>query len=454
MTARILVVDDILANLKLMEARLASEYFDVRTALSGRAALDIVGRERVDLVLLDIMMPDMSGLDVCRQLKSQSETAHVPVIMLTALDQPDDRVKGLECGADDFLTKPVSEIALLVRVKSLLRLKAIADELNLRAAALSSLGIDPAQVFRSTRGVAGRLLVVDDQPASRRRIETALGAGFQPVFETDFERAAERGGAEEFDLFIVSLSLGRGEGLRLCARLKALDRARNTPILLLANPDETTQLLRGLDLGVNDYVICPVDANELRARVRTQLKRKLYSDRLRSMVSSAMELALTDALTGLHNRRHFETHLKALIARYGEAERDIALLLFDIDRFKGINDTFGHDAGDDVLKEFAVRLRKAVRGFDLVARLGGEEFVVVMPETDAALANEAAERVRHDVESAPFQARGAAIEVTVSVGVARFRGRGDTIDGMLKRADEALYRAKRSGRNRVVAEAA
>ena len=142
MTARVLVVDDVPANVKLMEARLSAEYFDVVTALSGQEALAVCERAECDIVLLDVMMPDMDGFEVCRRLKANPSTHHLPVIMVTALDQASDRVKGLEAGADDFLTKPVSDIALIARVRSLVRLKMITDELRMRAVTSKEIGLD------------------------------------------------------------------------------------------------------------------------------------------------------------------------------------------------------------------------------------------------------------------------------------------------------------------------
>jgi two-component system cell cycle response regulator len=172
------------------------------------------------------------------------------------------------------------------------------------------------------------------------------------------------------------------------------------------------------------------------------------------MVSSAVELAVIDPLTGLYNRRYLDTHLQSSVARAAATEKPLCVLIFDIDHFKGINDSYGHDAGDDVLKDFCERLRRGVRGIDLVARYGGEEFVLVMPETDAAFAATVAERLRHDVEKDLFVTRGGAkIAVTVSIGLAESQPT-DTAEQLFRRADKALYAAKRAGRNRVVASAA
>ena len=455
MTARILVVDDVAANVRLLEARLQAEYFEVLTALNGRDALALALRERVDLVILDVMMPDMTGFDVCAALKADARTAQVPVIMVTALDQAQDRVRGLECGADDFLTKPVGDVALVTRVKSLIRLKMVTDELALRAAAMQSVGLDPAEIFSQAAETGGSILVVDDRENSTRRIRQALLGRFDIEITADPAQTIAQVEGRDFDLLMISLTLAAGDGLRLCSQIKAMDRLRQTPVLLITDADETPRLMRALDLGVNDYVIRPIDANELRARVRTQLRRKRYAQQLRNVVSNAVELAITDPLTGVYNRRYLDAHLKSVVARAIASDKSACVLLFDIDHFKGINDTYGHAAGDDVLRDFSNRLRRGVRGIDLVARYGGEEFVLVMPDTDAAFAGSVAERLRRDVEVTPFAASsGERFPVTVSIGVAEWQGSADTAEALLKRADQALYAAKRAGRNRVVASAA
>ena len=169
MTARVLVVDDVLPNIKLLEARLSAEYFEVLRATNGPEALSICAQQRCDIVLLDVMMPGMDGFEVCRRLKSDLSTAHIPVVMVTALDQPADRVRGLDVGADDFLTKPVDEIALLARVRSLARLKMMIDELRTRAATSASLGVGEAALHTLSASVEnGRILLVDREAWGRR----------------------------------------------------------------------------------------------------------------------------------------------------------------------------------------------------------------------------------------------------------------------------------------------
>jgi two-component system cell cycle response regulator len=457
MTARILVVDDISANVKLLEARLTAEYFDVITAMSGAEALAICRTAQCDIVLLDVMMPEMDGFEVCHRLKSDPATHHIPVVMVTALDQPSDRVRGLEAGADDFLTKPVSEIALLARVRSLVRLKLVSDELRMRAATSKEIGIkDPVAESIAETGRNGRILLVDDRRSSFERIAATLTTEHSVDVENDPHEALFHVAENPYDLMMVSMGLQNFDALRLCSQVRSLERTRQLPMLLLAEPEENARVLRGLEIGVNDYLVRPIDKNEMLARVRTQVRRKRYSERLRDNMALSIEMAVTDSLTGLHNRRYMESHLGTLVEQAASRGKPLSALVLDIDYFKSINDSHGHDAGDDVLREFAVRVRKSIRGIDLACRYGGEEFVIVMPETDMAVASLVAERLRRRVAGEPFpiDQAGVAIEVTISIGIAALSGAADTAASILKRADQALYRAKRDGRNRVAADAA
>ena len=456
MTARVLIVDDIEANVKLLEARLTVEYFETLTARSGKEALEICASEGPDVVLLDVMMPGMDGFEVCRRLKADPKTHYIPVIMVTALDQPSDRVQGLEAGADDFLTKPVDDIALITRVKNLSRLKTLTDEMLMRASTSEQMGVGADGPGGDAQaGLGGKVLLVEDNARSAERIMETLCKEQNVELQRDPQQAILTLPEGDYDLLVVSLSLAETDGLRLCSQVRSLDRTRHLPILILTEPGEDARLLRGLDMGVNDYLVRPIEKNELLARVRTQVKRKRYSDRLRSRLEESVEMAITDPLTGLYNRRYMETHLKTLFDEAVQRGKPLSMMVADIDYFKSVNDTHGHDAGDEVLREFAVRMRKNTRGIDMACRLGGEEFVVMMPDTDLAKAYMVGERLRQCIAAAPFQLPGGAqIKVTASVGVASLEGLEDAPDAILKRADQALYCAKRDGRNRVVADAA
>jgi two-component system, cell cycle response regulator len=457
MTARVLVVDDVPANVKLLEARLSAEYFDVITAMSGEEALTICERAECDLVLLDVMMPDMDGFEVCRRLKTNPATHHIPVILVTALDQPSDRVRGLDAGADDFLTKPIPDPALIARVRSLARLKMTTDELRMRAVTSRDIGIEsPEREAVADTGRGGRVLIVDDRLGSYERIAAVLAAEQTVEVEANPNEALFRAADGSYDLLIVSLGLENFDALRLCSQIRSLDRTRNLPILAIAEPDNNARMIRGLEIGVSDYLMRPIDKNELLARARSQIRKRRYTERLRDNVQMSIEMAITDALTGLFNRRYMESHLATLIEQAILRGKPLTALVLDIDYFKSINDSHGHDAGDDVLREFALRIKRSIRGIDLACRYGGEEFVVIMPETDIAVAAMVAERLRRRIAADPFAIQQGArtIPVTISIGVAAIRGKEDNAASILKRADQALYQAKRGGRNRVVPDAA
>lgn len=454
MTARVLVVDDVLPNVKLLEAKLTSEYFDVLCATSGPDALEIVQREMPDIVLLDVMMPGMNGFEVCRAIKQDEATAHIPVIMVTALDQTSDRIAGLEAGAEDFLTKPVDDIALFARVKSLVRLKVMVDELRNRESTGASLGwsVGPGAQESFTPDNT-RILVVDDQPSAAARIESVLADIATISLIDGGERAAEVARERDQDLVIVSLSMRDTDGLRICSKLRSFEETRNVPILVVVDDSETgkRQLVRALEMGVNDYLVRPLEKLELLARVRTQIKRKRYADRLWENFHLSMQLATTDAVTGLYNRHYMSSHLETLLDQARRNRKPLSIAMLDIDHFKAVNDTWGHAAGDAILQQFAGRIARNVRGVDLAARYGGEEFIVIMPDTAIEAASAISERLRETMSETPFRlADGTEVEITISLGLACLAGDTANAGRLIEQADAALYKAKSSGRNRVV----
>jgi two-component system cell cycle response regulator len=456
MTARILVVDDNASNRKLLEARLSAEYFDVLTATNGAEAIAICEKAMCDIVLLDIMMPEMDGFEVCRRLKSHVSTAHLPIVLVTALDSPADRVRGLEAGADDFVTKPIDEMQLIGRVRSLARLKVVIDELRNRANTTVALGmIAPFATPNSEDGRRGRLLLVDDRKSSSERLVQALAPHHAVTVEANAQEAMFRAAEDNVDVIVVSLGLANYDALRLCSQIRALERTRNLPILVIADLEDRPRILRGLELGINDWLSRPVDRNELLARVRTQLRQKRYADSLREKVQQSIELALFDSLTGLNNRRFLENHLPTMMENARIRRAPLTLMILDIDHFKRVNDTYGHDAGDEVLISFADRLRGIIRGGDLLCRLGGEEFVILMPGVNVAAAGRIAERARIAIEREQFPINKGArsISITASLGLAERRDDLDPHE-LYRRADRALYRSKAEGRNRVSADAA
>jgi two-component system cell cycle response regulator len=315
---------------------------------------------------------------------------------------------------------------------------------------------DPLATATAETGQNGHILIVDDRASSYERLSAALSQYHRVEIESDPHHAMIRAAETDYDLVLISLDLQGFDGLRLCSQLRSLERTRHVAVVLIADMDDRTRVLRGLDIGAHDFLVRPVDRNELVARVRTQVRRKRFAERLRDGVQFSMDAAITDALTGLHNRRYLDVHLANLFDDSVRRGADLAVLLLDIDRFKSVNDRFGHDVGDEVLREFAMRIRTLTRGVDLVARYGGEEIVVVVPDASLDEARHVAERIRERIGATPFPFanRTRALEVTVSIGVAaRETGDAGALE-IVKRADIALYRAKNEGRNRVIAAAA
>lgn len=454
MSARVLVVDDILPNVKLLEAKLSAEYFDVLTAMNGEEALRKVAEESPDLVLLDVMMPGMDGFEVCAKIKDEPKTAHIPVVMVTALTDVHDKVRGLEAGADDFLSKPINDTALMARVRSLVRLKMSTDEWRIRANTANQLGVDDLGVFEEKIEHA-KILLVEDKDFEMNKIdETLSNAGYSMVCVESGAEVMDMIGAHDFDVLIVSLNLDHEDGLRLCSHLKSNERTRSVPLVMISGEEDMSRVAHGLEIGAHDYILRPVERNELLARVRTQIRRKRFQERLRSTYEISLSMALTDSLTGLYNRRYLEVHLDKMLKKNQETKKSMAVLMIDIDHFKPVNDTYGHKAGDDVLKIFAKRIKDNLRSFDMVARMGGEEFVAILPDTPEGRAHMVAERLRRSICDTAFEVGlpTGPIKISTSIGGAVIDHAVDDVQTCLDRADKMLYAAKEGGRNCAVFE--
>ncbi len=453
MPGRILVVDDTASNRLILRAKLASAYYDVLLAENGTQALEIARNEQPDMILLDVMMPDLDGHTVCRMLKADTELAHIPVIMVTGANSTEERLRGLEAGADDFLTKPVNDLALFARVRNLMRTKVMFDELRMRDSTSRELGLgDFLTSLSAGSEVPGTVMLAppDVETGKKWRGKLCQALNVQ-VIETGSEReAANLGLLERPDVYVVHQSLAEGgDGLRLVSALRARTETRHSAIILIVGEDCLNVAAQGLELGASDYVMEPFDMNELVARLRSQMRRKQLSDQLRTNMRDGLKMAVIDPLTGLFNRRYATQHMAGIIERSRASNLPFAVMIMDLDRFKSINDRFGHDSGDAVLTEFSRRLRENVRGVDLVARLGGEEFLLVMPDTGADAAAAAAERVRRAVENVGFPVRegSATIDVTVSIGAAMSDGHVESSEALIRQADAALYVSKAQGRN-------
>ncbi|MDA0781002.1 MAG: PleD family two-component system response regulator [Rickettsiales bacterium] len=451
MAAKILVVDDLLPNRRLLEAKLKGGYYNVDTAESGQEAIDKAIANPPDVILLDVMMPEMDGFEACRILKKNPITSDVPVVMVTALSDVEDRVQGLNSGADDFLTKPINDLALFARIRSLVRLKSMTDELKLRDQTGEKLGAEDPRRDIENNLAGSNVLIIDDDAAQAQQISTKLSEiNVNAIVIGNPPDAVRRSEEQSFDLIMVSAQLSSDDGINLCTHLRSQDKTRNTPLLIIIEDDKPELLVKALDLGVNDYLVTPIDSNEVIARVKIQVRRKKYQDALQANQQQSLEMAVRDGLTGLYNRRYFDTHVERMLESSKENGKPLSLMILDMDHFKHVNDTYGHQSGDEILKQLSDRIMKSVRPSDLVARYGGEEFVVVMPSTNLKNSSIVGERIRKVIEAYPFSipVEPGEIKKTISVGLA-VSTPDDKVEQVVERADKALYHVKNTGRNKV-----
>ena len=450
MASRILVVDDLLPNRRLLEAKLKGEYYEVATAESGMQALEMATAFPPDVILLDVMMPEMDGFECCLMLKKNPLTRDIPVVMVTALSDVEDRVQGLNAGADDFLTKPINDMALFARIRSLVRLKSMTDELKLRDKTGQQLGSHFDNM--SVNDITGsKVMIIDDDTMQAEQIKVKLKElDIDVRIIPEASEAVYMSEKEDFDLIMVSTQLESDDGIHLCTHLRSQEKTRNTPLLIIIEDDDTELLIKALDMGINDYLFTPIDSNEVIARVKIQVRRKKYQDALQENQAESLEMAIKDGLTSLYNRRYSDSHLKRLLTNSQQNGKPLSVALLDVDHFKSVNDVYGHQSGDEVLKELSERLMSSVRPTDLVARYGGEEFIVIMPDTNLKSASIVAERIRQVVEVKEFRlpVEPGKLYKTVSIGLA-LANDGDAVEELVNRADKGLYYVKNNGRNKV-----
>ena len=440
--ARILIVDDEPSVVEVFERQLRNAGYDCLRCFGGLAALRLAQSEAPDLILLDVLMPDLDGFEVTRRLKGNLKTAGIPIILVTALDEAEDKVRGLAAGADEFLSKPVDGAELEVRIKSMLQLTYFRTQLAQRLATERQVAEPEAREERA----AGPRVVLVSGPAAEK--VAGLGCPDCRLLRAGSDKELQEL-AVGADLVLLATRLPEADGYELCRRLKFA--TAGVPVALVGPAEEVADRIRGIEAGADDILSADMDGREVAVRLQHLFRRRDLLRQLEAQYRSALSAATCDGLTGLFNHAYFKRFLGLEVKRSLRQGHATALAMVDIDDFKACNDSLGHLAGDLILGEVGQLIRQSVREIDLAARYGGEEFGVVLPYTEAVGAGAVAERLRSRIESHPFL-QGTPLStarVTVSIGLAVCPADASSSDDLIRRSDERLYRAKNGGKNRV-----
>jgi two-component system cell cycle response regulator len=433
----VVVVDDSATMRTVIHKELEVAGYKVVTFSDGLEALSSLRWMQTppDLITLDIDMPRMDGFTCCQHLREMEEQglfgngqSRIPVLFVSANDTLDNRSRGFHLGSLEFISKPFARGDIAAAVNRVLR---------------------PQATF------AGMVaLVVDDNPSIRRMVCGCLERIGLAIIEAEngrraFEIIQER--IATIDLVIVDFDMPVMRGDEFVHLTRQLPEAEHLPMLSLSGSSESQAILRMFRAGASDYLVKPFIAEELLARAQVHLHLRRYMRHLEGMNKNLYDRAVNDALTGLRNKQYFLEAYTEMFARAQRSGGDISCLFFDLDHFKKVNDTCGHDFGDYVLQTVGEVMKKNLRCGDLAARFGGEEFVVVLPNAGLDQAKFVAEKIRVLIETHQFSKQGRDWVVTVSIGVASLLGhRPATPLDLLQIADRALYLAKDAGRNQVM----
>ncbi|MDB5659499.1 MAG: response regulator receiver modulated diguanylate cyclase [Cypionkella sp.] len=456
MVGKILIVDDVATNRIVMKVKLAAAGYTPLVASDGASCLDIAMRELPDLILLDLTLPDMSGLRVLEALRAEPLLRHVPVVMVSANQDAAARCAAFRSGADEFLQKPLEDQVLLARIRSFMRARDQVEGFSAHHDGIAMLGLAENSASFCQPGVIAIITARSDVTLKLRR-ELAPHL-CDRILAMTAEQAMTEGlhPSAAPDMFLIESDLsGPGSGLRLMSELRSRTHTRHAAFCVQTSPGSAISAAVAFDLGAHDLVTQSISAEELAVRLVRLLARKREADSMRASVQDGLRLAMIDSLTSLHNRRYGMAQLAAIADISRRSGQEFAVMLVDLDRFKSVNDRWGHAAGDAVLIEVADRLTRNLRNGDLLARIGGEEFLIALPDTSLNDARAIAERLCHAIEEAPVRIGDlAAPQVTVSIGLASSADIAmpnikDAISDLMERADRALLHAKSAGRNQV-----
>jgi len=451
---RILIVDDEPTSLRLLAGILPKDQYEVLKATDGKEAIEKTFKKHPDVILLDVIMPGLDGFEVTRQLKADPRTKNIPIILVTSLEGLENKLTGLEAGAEEYLSKPVKAVELLARIKSMLQLKQYRDQLSIRKQSERSF-VDAASLEQAVYPADEKqplVLLVEDNEIDARIIKSFLeNMPLRLETASTGSEAISRLLSDKIDLILLDILLPDMTGFDICQRLKETEKNSETPVIVITCLHDLDSKITGVELGADDFLVKPINKQELTARTKALLEKKQQIDKLRAHYETVLNSAIYDWLSGVYNHGYFKRFLDLEIKRSKRQLYPLSLLMIDIDDFKIYNDTFGHSAGDVILKDLAQLLKQSTREIDLVSRYGGDEFAVVLPYTDKQGSARVAKRVAQAIREHDFlRGRGGEIKpLTVSIGAAMFPTDAFTQEEIIQKADEMLYLAKHRGKNRI-----
>jgi two-component system cell cycle response regulator len=449
MIGKILIVDDVSTNRIVFKVKLTAAGYNTAMAANGAICIRLAQTELPDLILLDLMLPDMSGIEVLKHLKSNPITRRIPVVMFSSEQDQAMRVAALQAGAEDFLTRPIDDQTLLARLRGLLRAREVVGGISSHEGLFGM--AEPAATFETP----GHVAIVLHRPEAALHLRKQLASTGKDKYtivtpEDVYSDPAAHGAP---DVYLIDADIATpGGGLRVMSELLSRGASRHAAFCIYNQSSPNLVPAMAFDLGANDLVDQRISPSELAVRLNGLVRRKREADHLRASVQDGLRLAMIDPLTGLHNRRYGLAQLNAIANRAQQEATGFAVMVVDLDRFKAVNDRWGHAAGDSVLIEVAGRLAGNLRATDLLARIGGEEFLIALPATTQEEAGMVAKRLCHAIESSPaVLADGTKIRVTISIGMT-VSGAGSlsaNVAELIDKADRALMQSKSSGRNMV-----
>ena len=451
---KVLIVDDSPVTIALFDRMLADGPFQTIHASDGQEAVEHAFAELPDVILMDIMMPELNGLEAARRLKSDPRTRDIPIILITAMDDPENKQSSLEAGAEDFLFKPVRRPELLARVNSMIALKEYRDQVGIRERSQLSLVLrkDGEEAGLASGQPPPLVLLVEDNEGDVKLVRHFLNGLPVRIQRTASGREALKfARSGQVDLILLDLVLPDLDGFEVCRQVRESEPGRSTPIIVITCLDDMDSKVKCIELDTDDFLVKPIIGRELQARVKVLLEKKRQLDRLRTHYEAAVNSSVIDWLTGVYNHGYLKTFLDLEIKKSARHGYPVSLIMIDIDDFKTCNDSHGHTVGDGILKDLAQLVKRSVRDVDLVARYGGDEFAVVLPYSDRQGVMATARRIDRAIKAHHFGSQSAAHapRITVSMGVASHPNDAELADDLIHRADLRLYGAKQAGKDQI-----